>query len=530
MQNDKLFEAQDEIIKSAEAKSRFISHVSHEIRTPLNGIIGFLEIIQQTRLNNEQRKLVNASHLSSKNLHTIINEVLDFAQLEAGKVVINKINFHVQQAVQDALLLLSTQAKHNNVTLHYDHDSNLPDFIHQDPVKFGQILMNLIGNAIKFSYSSTVTIFIQIDESEKNQLKVSIRDQGTGISSDNIKQIFKEFSQFERTASEEGTGLGLVITKHILNAINGTISVESTLGEGSTFTFTFPFTKVKNSYNSLTLPVIADRALPDLSLINVLVADDNEINRLLLTHLLERQGAHVYCVNDGQQAIDKASIQKFDLMLLDLRMPLKMGNEALFEIRNQPESPNYKTPAIAITAHITSGEEKAFHISSFDGYLIKPIDQTRFFSLVEQLLNEHDYESQPFVPLNKKGEPIISNKSFDYEMAKNSMNADPAFMLIMLTKFFAELPKQRDNISINIQQEKLIDAAEIVHKVHGSAAYCGTPLLKATSKQLEVALRENHTAHIISSHEKLISNINELLALKDSILTSLKKPLQEQGV
>jgi len=522
LQNEKLFNAQEKIIKTAEAKSRFISHISHEIRTPLNGIIGFLEIIQQTPLSDEQKKLINASYLSSKNLHLIINEVLDFTRLDAGKVSINKTNFHVQQSVQDALLLLSTQAKNNNVRLNYSHDTKLPDVIHQDAVKFGQILINLIGNAIKFSPNSSVTISITTEQAEKNTLIVSVSDHGKGISKEDIEQLFKEFSQFG-SSENEGTGLGLAITKNILEIMGGTINVESVLGEGSTFSFTLPFTQAEYESDSLAKTAAADLTLPDLSGIKVLVADDNEINRLLLTNLLERQGADISCVNDGQAAIDKASSNSFDLMLLDLRMPLKMGNEALAEIRNQPENPNYNTPAIAITAHITSGEERAHHISSFDGYLIKPIDQARFFSLVEQLLNEHDHDSQPFVSIKENKEHKKAPKAFDYNLAKETMNTGPNLIYIMLTKFFAELPSQHSDITNLLEQGKLIEAAEVVHKIHGSAAYCGTPLLKTASKQLEIALRSNDAEKASGAHNLFVKNIEEILFLENDILASIKQ-------
>ncbi|MGB1742102.1 MAG: ATP-binding protein [Cycloclasticus sp.] len=520
--NDKLFSAQEEIVKAAEAKSRFISHISHEIRTPLNGIIGFLEIIQHTKLDNEQIKLLNASYLSSKNLLTIVNEVLDFAQLEAGKVLINKTNFELKKAVQDSLLLLSSQAKANEVTIDYHQDPDVPKHIHQDAVKFGQILINLVSNAIKYSHRSTVTVQIKVNAHNKNNIDVSVIDHGIGINEEDIKQLFKEYSQLDGATSDQGSGLGLVITKQLLNALHGTIEVNSVLGKGSTFTFTLPFTAVKDSYIQLKAEAETEDTLPDLTSLNVLVADDNEINRLLLSTLLERQQATVTCVNDGQQAIEKASQQPFDLMLFDLRMPIKMGNEALFEIRSQPDNPNYQTPAIAITAHITSGEEKAQHINSFDGYLIKPIDQTEFFTLLEQLLKEHDYAIQPFVLPNKNNPSDTENKIFDYDLAKRSMNSDPAFMLVMLEKFFSELPKQNEKVQALIKQEEFIEAAEITHKVHGSAAYCGTPALKKSAKQLEIVLREKDEEKIRLSHKRFYLDIKALLIHRKNILTPLK--------
>ncbi len=521
LQNDKLFSAQAEIVKSAEAKLRFISHISHEIRTPLNGIIGFLEIIQQTQLDSNQVKLVNASYSSSKNLHTIINEVLDFAQLEAGKIIINKTNFNPKDTIQDALLLLTSQAQDNGVTLEYQQQENLPKIIHQDRVKFGQILINLLGNAIKFTHHASVTVKLSLNPQKNNTLEISIIDQGIGISKHNIKQLFKEYSQLDNDTREQGSGLGLAITKQIIDALHGSIMVESSLGKGSTFTVNLPFTHVKDNYISGDTATPDITSLPNLSPLSILVADDNEINRLLLTHLLERQHAKVSCVNDGQQAVDLAQQQRFDLILLDLKMPIKMGSEALLEIRSQADNLNYKTPAIAITAHITSGEERAHHISSFDGYLIKPIEQQKFFQLVEQLINEHDYDTQPFISPKKNNNSNLSNKPFVYELAKKSMNADPLFMSIMLEKFFSELPKYETSISKLIMQGDFKEAAAIVHKAHGSAAYCGTPSIKLSAKQLEEALASSDKQQIKKAHTRFCRNIKTLLGLKIDILTLL---------
>lgn len=521
-QNDKLFSAQEKIIRSAEAKTKFISHISHEIRTPLNGIIGFLEIIQKTPLTNEQKKLINASYLSSKNLHVIINEVLDLAQLEAGKVIINKTNFQIKQTVQDALMLLSTQAEKNGVKLEYQHDQNAPDVINQDAVKFSQILMNLIGNAIKFSPNSTVTIKLTAHIPKTNHIQICIIDHGIGISDNDIKKLFNEFSQLNNLTATQGTGLGLAITKRILEALNGKISVTSKVGQGSIFCFSIPFGDVKDCGNNMAKAANIDFPFPDLSSKRILIADDNEINRMLLAHLLESQHAYVTCVNDGQQAINISQTDKFDLMLLDLRMPIKMGNEALEEIRRQANNPNNTTPAVAITAHITSGEERAHHISSFDGYLIKPIDQTRFFILIEQLLKEHDEKIEPFVGSEQNTSMPPSNKHFDYDIAQRSMSADPAFIYIMLNKFFTELPIQQQQISILLEEYKTIEAADIVHKTSGSAAYCGTPILRVICKQLESALRENDTQTIPGLSKELNIEINTLLSLKEPLLTSLK--------
>jgi len=391
-QNLQLSTAQKSIIKSAEAKSRFISHISHEIRTPLNGIIGFLDFIQQTPLTKEQQKLVNASIISSKNLHQIINDVLDLAQLDAGKVKVTKKTFHLRSMIENTLSTLAILATDNNVIIDYQHADALPTYIKQDPTKLGQIILNLVSNAIKFSPNSTITIQLKLHNELPNQLDCYVIDKGVGISEQNLIELFKEFTQFENSSYEKGSGLGLSITQKIIAALNGQITVKSTIGKGSTFQFNVPFLTAEELPICTPFPDnLGDRAYMDLSGINILAADDNEINRQLLTHLLEKQNATIECVNDGKQAYEAAQQKKYDLILLDLRMPFKMGHEVLKDIRSNELQINRTTPAIAITAHVTSGIERANHINSFDGYLVKPIDHTELLHLICQLLNDANY-------------------------------------------------------------------------------------------------------------------------------------------
>ncbi len=520
-QNDKLYDAQQEISKSVDLKGRLISHISHEIRTPLNGIIGFLNILQSTHLDKKQQRLVDASQISSKNLQQIINEVLDFSQLQAGKIKITPRNFNLQESIEKVLQLLSTQAKKNSVSLKYQHDIKAPTFIRQDPVKFGQILINLINNAIKFSPNSIVTVSLKVNQPKENHLEVCVSDQGIGISKENIKLLFNEFIQLDSNSIESGTGLGLAITKNILSALHGDINVSSTLNKGSVFCFSIPFTPVDDKD---ILPTVAPNPVedfPDLSTVNILVADDNEINRLLLNMLLESQNAHVTLVNDGQQALDKASNEAFDLMLFDLRMPFITGDQVLNKIRQQPQNPNYKTPAIAITAHVSSGVERAAHINAFDGYLVKPIDQAIFFKLVEQLLSEHNTTDKPFYVLPPEGSSTLKHDVFVLELAKRSMNNDLELIELLLNKFFKALPEQIIATKAYINAGDYKAAEEVAHKIHGSAAYCGTPRIKQAAKQLEVDLEKQEPARISQAVQSLDDEAKKLTASKEAILKSI---------
>ncbi|MBV1952038.1 MAG: response regulator [Cycloclasticus sp.] len=521
-QNDKLYEAQQEISESADIKSRLVSHISHEIRTPLNGIIGFLNILQSTHLDKKQQHLVDASRVSSTNLQQIINEVLDFSQLDAGKIKIKPISFNLQESIEKVLHLLSAQAKENGVSLKYQHDVNAPRFIRQDPVKFGQILINLINNAIKFSPNSVVTVSLKINQPKDKYLEVCVADQGIGISKENIKLLFNEFIQLDSNTTEPGTGLGLAITKNILDALHGDINVSSILNEGSVFCFSIPFTPVDDKDILPTPTPNPEDDFPDLSTVNILVADDNEINRLLLSTLLENQNAHVTLVNDGQQALDKSSSKPFDLMLFDLRMPFLKGDQVLNKIRQQPQNPNYKTPAIAITAHVSSGVERAAHINAFDGYLIKPIEQTVFFKLVAQLLSEHNTVDKPFYVLNSEEDTSTPNHDvFVLELAKRSMNNDLELIALLLNKFFKALPEQISSTIAYINEGNYEAAREVAHKIHGSAAYCGTPRIKQAAKQLEVDLQEQEPTRISQAIQTLDDETKAFLGSKEAILKSI---------
>ncbi|PCI19003.1 MAG: hybrid sensor histidine kinase/response regulator [Piscirickettsiaceae bacterium] len=523
-QNQRLNTAQNKILKTVEAKSRFISHISHEIRTPLNGIIGFLDLIQQTKLTDEQQKLIAASIISSKNLHQIINEVLDLAQLEAGKVKLNKKNFHLKKTIEDVLSTLSFQAKESNVTIHFLLDDLLPTYIHQDPIKFGQILLNLVNNAIKFSPNSTVTLKVTLLDEAPNQLDCYIIDQGIGISEKNLTELFNDFTQFSNTATNTGSGLGLSITKSIVKAVNGTLSVKSILGKGSTFRFSFPYTPVVDSYSNISNDSSVKSVACDLSGIHILIADDNDINSELLTHILKKHNASISCTKDGQQTIESTQQIKYDLLLLDLRMPFKMGHEVLHEIRSNKQHLNFSTPAIAITAHVTSGIERANHINNFDGYLVKPIDQIELLNLIQQLLDNPNSSAESFFTPNKnsniKQQPLAL---FDYQAALLSMGQDTHLVGMMVDRFISELPQQIQQLKDELTNENKDKAADIVHQIHGSAAYCGTTWLKHSAKILEDDLRSHSLekdSHVI---DDFLQQAHQLIFEKDKILILIKE-------
>ena len=477
--NTTLLSAQKSLIQTTKSKSNFISHMSHEIRTPLNGIIGFLDLLQQTSLSSQQHHLLQSALFSSTNLKFITNEVLDTAQLEAGKVIIHKIDFNLRETVESTISLLSTIANEKNVTLEFNIDSSISDPIHQDPIKIGQILINLLSNAIKFSPNTHVILAISTDLKQE-YLVIKVIDKGRGIATDNLPNLFDEFTQFENLDYAYGSGLGLAITQKIIHTMHGRIIVQSTLNKGSTFTVELPYEKAINSginkKSALSKP-------PNLLGKRVLIADDNEINREVLFLLLKQQQATIDSAIDGKEALALSLQKKYELILLDINMPFKKGDQVLAEIRSNTNNLNNKTPIAAITAHITSDTESASHKVNFDGYLVKPISKETLFELINKLLH-----LDQFFESNKNIENNLAPKIFNKNKALDRMNSDPLFLISMLNKFFSELEVQLDDIKSALEQRLFNKALDIVHKIHGAASYCGMERLTSAAKALENSL------------------------------------------
>lgn len=517
--NLKLNNAQQKIIKAADAKSRFVSHISHEIRTPLNSIIGFLELIQTTPLNTEQKEMVSASLFSSKNLHQIVNEVLDIAQLQAHKVKLNKGNFDLHQASKAAITSLSTQASHKNITLNFNYDSSVPNFIKQDPLKIQQVLINLLNNAIKFSSEgSPITLRVFEDPSATNVITFEIEDYGTGIDEKDIPTLFDEFSQIGNGDGGKGSGLGLTISNHLAEALGGQLNVESRIHEGSIFRFFIPYEKADNTGPNNAPYNLSTEQDFNLDGLHVLVADDNEMNSLLLSKLFERNNISTSTVKDDQEALELSRIEKFDFLLLDLRMPFLTGDKILDKIRANTHNLNQQTPAIAVTAHITSGAERASYINSFDGYLTKPIDQVSLFSMMSNILHDlkelEEYaEQQKVAPIKKPPESL-----FNLSQALLTMNHDKELLCASFKTFTSELPNQIESIKRAINANDHSVAADIVHKIHGSAAYCGTNRLKEEANHFERILRNLSKATAGFIEHLFFDAVKELLSEQDSIV------------
>lgn len=385
-----------ELAKDAvKAKQQFLSTMSHEIRTPMNAILGFTQVMQKTKLDNQQKEYLAAIQTSGDTLLMLINDILDLAKIEAGKMLFEKIPFNLHDSIAAILHTFELKMEEKNLQLVRYYDDAIPEILLGDPVRLHQILLNLISNAIKFTTEGTITIEVDLlkQEDQKAIIQFSITDTGIGIPENKLDSIFENFQQASSDTARNygGTGLGLAIVKKLVDGQGGILSVQSILGEGSTFSFTLSFEIAVSEnkdpdfkINNWVEEPCETENYASKKITKVLVVEDNRLNQLLMKTLLTGFGYDFDIAGNGKIALEKLEHTTYDIILMDLQMPEMNGIETTKHIRNKIKS---QVPIIVLTADVTTMDAEKCRAEGMNDYIAKPINEKSLHEKMTKLLN-----------------------------------------------------------------------------------------------------------------------------------------------
>jgi PAS domain S-box-containing protein len=386
--NNELAEAKKIAEDSVKIKQDFMANMSHEIRTPMNAIIGFTQLLLKTNLNEEQQKYLRSIKISGENLIVIINDILDFSKIEAGKLNIESVDFNLAQLFSDIKVIEENAVLAKGLSLHFDLDKTVPNWINADPVRINQILLNLLTNAVKFTHQGGITVKVSSEQKNKQAyLKILCKDTGIGISKEKQQFIFESFTQEngDTTRKYGGTGLGLTIVKKLLELMGGEISLHSEVGKGSEFLVLIPYGFVEDK---TTDEEDLDNGFVEEELKGkrILLAEDNMMNQILAKKVLSDVGIVTDIAENGLEAVEFVQKNAYDLILMDIMMPEMDGLEATKEIRKTFSAK--QLPILAMTAFVfTGGDDKKIYEAGMDDFILKPFNPNSLYSKIYSLIN-----------------------------------------------------------------------------------------------------------------------------------------------
>ena len=505
-------EAKEEAIVALDTQSLFLAKVSHEMRTPLNGIIGLSHLIDKSKLSIDEQSSFQSIIDSGKGLLLIINDLLDVSKVESGNLDLEALPFDLKHALNSGITLLETSIKGKKIDFEFVFDDQISQTLIGDRFRINQVVVNLLSNAFKFTtYGGAVSLRVQLIDAynQKNKIRIIVKDSGIGIAKDKIESIFENFKQADEGTTRKfgGTGLGLSISKHIVELHDSELKVNSVIGVGSEFYFEIDLPISKKVVLKKTSSDLSSKTLNNIS---VLVAEDNTVNQKIAKNILVKYGASVSVVENGKLAIEAVNQGGFDIVLMDIQMPVMGGEESTFIIRN---GLNSDIPIIALTANAIKGDKEKFMSSGMNGYLSKPFDPDELILCMLSLLSVKPiYNSEP-VENQEVEEDSVS--LFDLSVLRSLAGGDEDFVKDIVITFVNQCDDYLALLKTHVDNESWADLGRSAHKFNSSVDAIGIIGGKEILKTIELNCKE----------EKNISEIKELVKEITSISIQVKNSI-----
>ena len=510
--------------RSADMKSRFLSNMSHEIRTPLNAIFGITNLLNETALSEQQRHYLDVVHFSTDHLLSLVNDILDYSKIEAGKMQLDLIEFSLNELLDNLKSTAQYKISQKGLDFSIKKDSHVPNFLFGDPVRLKQVLLNLLSNAIKFTEEGYIELMVKQLEEKENYVTLyfAITDTGIGIPKDKQALIFDSFTQGTDSTTRlfGGTGLGLAISKRLVDMQGGSINLRSEEGMGSTFTFTLKFKKTSGE-RYLARKERESPGIPkDLDNLRILLVEDNKVNQFVTSETILKWGNNltIDLADDGQIALDMFRNKEYDLIIMDVQMPVMDGHTATRHIRNHFPESKKSVPILAMTAFATAGEADRCIAAGMDDYIPKPFNPRNLHNKIAALTGRMALLPEN-IPAgndengNSNGVPLVNLRYLD-SLAQGDSSLKRKMLEVMIDEGPADLARINELLASK-HWEKFAGA---VHKFKSTATFIGNKELEVLLKKMEQQARNGEELeglpHMVRQVEDAFSRIIGILKEK----------------